>query len=297
MTDLPTILLTGGNGQVGRELRRTLMVLGNVCAPGSTEFDLTDPDGMRDYIRKYRPDWIVNPAAYTAVDKAESERDLCRQVNVDGVRILAELAEATGAALIHFSTDYVFDGASTRPYREDDAPAPLNWYGRTKLDGERAVQASTQRALIFRTAWVYGAGGNNFVATMQRLFAERESVSVVDDQRGAPTWARAIAEATAQVLAQCRDPSVLERGAGLYHMSCAGETSWYEFARRIHDRMAEAGTPRLATIQPIPTHEYPTPAARAAYSVLDNSRLQQVFGIRLPHWEKGFELAAPEFGL
>ena len=236
---LRTILLTGSSGQVGWELRRSLASLGNVVAPGRDVLDLARPQSLATAIRELRPDLIVNPAAYTAVDQAESERELAQVINADSVAVLAREAARLRITLVHFSTDYVFDGSQTSAYRETDRPNPLSVYGRTKLAGEQAIQASGADHLIFRSSWVYGLRGRNFLLTMRRLAREREAVSVVDDQLGAPTWARAIAEATSQVLALWLAPGASEDDrrqlSGVYHMSCRGQTSWHGFAQAIFE--------------------------------------------------------------
>lgn len=278
------ILLTGARGQLGWELRRTLASLGEVTALDSRALDLTDADAIRRVVRERAPRVIVNPAAYTAVDRAESEADLAHAVNATAPGVLAEEAERLGATLIHYSTDYVFDGSGDRPWREDDASAPLNVYGASKLAGERAIQASGCRHLIFRTSWVYGARGANFLLTMRRLMRERPELKIVADQTGAPTWCRDLAEASALALAQIVSPA---RGAdkpgpwGVYHMTNAGATSWHGFAEAILALDPPDTRPRLL---PIPSSEYPTPARRPHNSRLDNGKLARVFGLRLPDW-------------
>jgi len=284
------ILLTGANGQVGWELRRTLATLGRVVAVDSKAMDLTDPDAIRRVVADATPRVIVNPAAYTAVDKAESEPDRARAVNAEAPGLLAEAAARSGALLVHYSTDYVFDGRGETPWREDAPTGPLNVYGATKLAGEQAIAASGCRHLIFRTSWVYGARGANFLLTMRRLMRERPELKIVDDQMGAPTWCRSLAEATAQVLAQVTSPA---RGAdkpepwGVYHMTNGGQTSWYGFARAILDLEGLETPPRLV---PIPSSDYPTPARRPLNSRLDNGKLERVFGLRLPDWQDALKL-------
>ncbi len=283
------ILLIGGQGQVGWELQRTLAPLGTVYAPARTELDLADADALRQAVRQAGPDLIVNAAAYTAVDQAERERDLAFRINGDAPGILAEEARRIDAAIVHYSTDYVFDGAKGAPYEEIDAPRPLNAYGESKLAGERAVAASGAAHLILRTSWVYGVRGKNFLLTMRRLGQERDELRVVDDQVGAPTWSRLIAEATASVLAHCLHkgsvaPVLAERG-GLYHLSCAGQVSWHGFARAI-----VATLPKPPRVTPIATQDYPTPAARPAYSVLSNGKLARAFGLVLPDWRRALAL-------
>ena len=284
------ILLTGANGQVGWELRRTLATLGEVVAVDSQAMNLTDADGIRGVIRALRPQVIVNSAAYTAVDKAESEPQLAHAVNAVAPGILAEEAKRIGAILVHYSTDYVFDGSGETPWKEDAASAPLNVYGASKLAGEQAIEAVGGRHLIFRTAWVYGTRGGNFLLTMRRLFRERPELKIVADQIGAPTWCRSLAEATAQGLAQCLSP---QRGAdrpepwGVYHMTNAGETAWHGFAQDILRLEPPAAPPSLL---PIPSADYPTPARRPLNSRLDNGKLARVFGIRLPPWQTALKL-------
>lgn len=284
------ILLTGGNGQVGWELRRTLACLGEVVTVDSKEMDLSDAAAIRRVVREVKPRIIVNPAAHTAVDKAESERDLAWAVNATAPGILADEAEKLGALLVHYSTDYVFNGTGERPWREDDATGPLNVYGASKLAGEQAIQAACRRHLIFRTSWVYGARGANFLLTMRRLMRERPELKIVADQIGAPTWSRMLAEATALILAQQVSPA---RGAdrpepwGVYHMTNAGETSWHGFAEAIQ---ALDDAESKARLLPIPSSDYPTPATRPLNSRLNNDKLARVFGVRLPDWRAALEL-------
>ncbi|MBU1666706.1 MAG: dTDP-4-dehydrorhamnose reductase [Gammaproteobacteria bacterium] len=284
------ILLTGGNGQVGWELRRTLACLGEVVAVDSKEMDLTDADAIRRVVREVNPRIIVNPAAHTAVDKAESESDRAYAINAGAPGILAEEAEKLGALLVHYSTDYVFDGTGDTPWREDDASGPLNVYGASKLAGEQAIQAACRRHLIFRTSWVYGARGANFLLTMRRLMRERPELKIVADQIGAPTWSRMLAEATALILAQQISPA---RGAdrpdpwGVYHMTNAGETSWHGFAEAIQTL---DGAESKARLLPIPSSDYPTPAKRPLNSRLNNDKLARVFGVRLPDWREALAL-------
>jgi dTDP-4-dehydrorhamnose reductase len=266
------VLLTGCNGQVGWELERSLAPLGQVTATDLATLDLADADATRRAVRAAKPDVIVNAAAYTAVDKAESERDLAHAINATAVGVLAEETKRLGALLVHYSTDYVFDGTKGTPYVEDDAPNPVNVYGASKLAGERAAQASGCAYLILRTSWVYGPRGSNFMLTMLRLARERPELQVVDDQIGAPTSSLAIARATAQLL---------RRGAGgLYHLTAAGAVSWCGFARAI---LARAG---IATpVRAIRTEDYPTPAKRPRNSRLDCSRLRKDFDLALAPWE------------
>lgn len=284
------ILLTGASGQVGWELRRSLSTLGTVTALDSRALNLADPDAIRRVVAELKPRVIVNPAAYTAVDKAESEPDRARAVNAVAPGVLAEEAAKLGALLVHYSTDYVFAGGGDTPWREDDPTGPLNVYGATKLAGEQAIREGCPRHLIFRTSWVYGGRGSNFLLTMRRLMRERPELKIVADQIGAPTWCRSLADATAQVLAQLDSPL---RGAdkpepwGVYHMTNAGETSWHGFAQAILAADPVATPPVLL---PIPSSGYPTPAPRPLNSRLDNGKLERMFGIRLPDWQQALEL-------
>lgn len=294
MADARPILLTGPNGQVGWELQRTLAPLGPVVAVGRDRLDLASPDSIRAAIRDIEPGLVVNAAAYTAVDRAEEEQTLAMAVNGEAPGILAEEAKRAGVALIHYSTDYVFDGTASRPYRETDPANPVSTYGRGKLAGEQAVAAVGGAYLILRTAWVYSLRGGNFLLTMRRLAGERAELRVVDDQHGSPTWARAIAEATALILAQCGaadGPGELTERGGLYHLTAAGETTWHGFAEAIVGSMRAAGEPvACKRVLPIPTADYPTPARRPASSVLDCGKLESAFGIRLPDWEDQLRL-------
>lgn len=294
------ILLTGPAGQIGWELRRTLASLGTVHAVGRATrplaADLGDPDALRAAVRAVRPQLIVNAAAYTAVDRAEQEPGLAMAVNAEAPGVLAEEAARVGAAFIHYSTDYVFDGQAAGPYGEDDPTAPLGVYGASKLAGEQAVQAFGGAWWILRTSWIYGARSHNFLRTMLRLGAERDALRVVDDQRGAPTWARMVAEATALMLARAgaagTDPAEAVGGsAGTYHLSCAGETTWCGFARAIF-----AQIPKAPRIEPITTGEWPTPARRPPYSVLAGGRLAERFGLRLPPWEAALARCLEDMG-
>lgn len=283
------ILLTGVNGQVGWELHRTLATLGQITAPTRQQMDLADPDSVRATIRGVRPQLIVNPAAYTAVDRAESEPELARAVNAIAPAVMAEEAARVGAAMIHYSTDYVFDGSKTGAYTEDDIPNPLGVYGQTKLAGEDAIRAAGIPYLILRTSWVYGLRGGNFLLTMQRLFRERDQLRIVADQYGAPTWSRLIAEATAQIVAQQPFAEGRQGCSGIYNMSCAGRTSWHQFASAILNLTAtpEAQRPELL---PIASTDYPTAAKRPANSVLAGDKLWRSFGIALPAWESALAL-------
>lgn len=271
-----TILVTGADGQVGFELVRLLAPAGNVVAADRAMLDLSDRDAIVDVVRRLQPGLIVNAGAYTAVDRAENEPEMARAVNSRAPGILAEEAKRASAVLLHFSTDYVFDGTRTMPYPEDAPTAPLNVYGASKLEGERAIAAVGAHALVFRTSWVYGLRGRNFLLTIRRLAAERDELTVVADQIGVPNWSRALAAATARVVATGL-PALAER-SGVYHLSCTGQASWYDFAQAI---LGDAARPRLV---PIATADYPTPARRPAYGVLATARFERTFGFALPHW-------------
>ena len=288
------ILVTGIAGQVGRDLLAELAPAGDVVGLDRAAMDLASPQSIRDAVRRVSPGIIVNPAAYTAVDRAESEPELAMRVNGEAASVLAQEARRLGAWLVHYSTDYVFDGTKPTPYREDDPTGPVSVYGRTKLAGEQAIAASGCRHLILRTSWVYSLHGRNFLLTMQRLAGERDELRVVADQVGAPTTSLAIAQATARLLARLRAPA--EGLDGIYHMTCGGATSWCGFAQAIVERLphiAQAlGLPvpqRRPSVTAIRTEDYPTPARRPANSVLDNGKLQRTFGIRLPDWEQAFD--------
>jgi dTDP-4-dehydrorhamnose reductase len=283
------ILLIGKNGQVGWELRRTLAPLGKVLAVDYPEIDLTDAAAARRLVLENKPTVVVNAAAYTAVDKAESEPGIAQQINGIAPGVLAEAAKQVGALIIHYSTDYVFDGTKTSPYVETDSTNPLGAYGRTKLEGDQAVRAADGNHLILRLCWVYGARGQNFLLTMQRLARERESLRVVADQFGCPTWSRLIAEATTQVLRHILTVGDSTAFNGTYHLAAGGSTSWHGFASRIVELMPEVER-RCREVAAITTAEYPTPAMRPAYSVLDCGRLQKTFGLQLPDWEECLRL-------
>ncbi|MEO6968482.1 MAG: dTDP-4-dehydrorhamnose reductase [Rhodanobacteraceae bacterium] len=254
--------------------------------------DLSDLDGMRSALDRIAPDLIVNAAAYTAVDRAEDEPELALRINGEAVGVLGAWAAGRGARVLHYSTDYVFDGNATQPYRENDATNPLGAYGHSKLAGEKALRDSGARHLILRTAWVYAARGNNFLRTMLRLGIERDELRVVDDQVGAPTSARLIADASARVIARwCADDDTINvPGDGIYHLVASGQTSWCGFARAIFERAQNAGLrARAPRVVPIKTREYPTRAKRPAYSVLDTAKLRETFGVELPDWEMSLD--------
>jgi dTDP-4-dehydrorhamnose reductase len=304
------ILVTGASGQVGGELLRSLAALGEVVAPSRAELDLSDEASVRAMVRQVKPRWVINPGAYTAVDRAESEPELAYAINATAVRALGEEAKAIGAAVVHFSTDYVFDGQGTAPYTETDAVNPTSVYGASKLAGEQELARSGAAHLIFRTSWVYGATGKNFLLTILKAARERDRLRVVADQHGAPTWSRDLARMTAHVIGECvrrsavpetREglPDAVAQVGGVYHAAGAGETTWYGFAAEAVRQQAER-TPevRLAEVDPIATAEYPTPARRPVNSRLDCRKLQDAFGWSMMRWEESLravlaELAAP----
>jgi len=286
----PRILLTGRNGQVGFELQRALAPLGEVTAVGTTDCDLADTDAIRALVQRVQPQLIVNPAAYTAVDKAESEVDRARAINAIAPGVLGEEAAKLGAAVIHYSTDYVYDGAKDASYVESDSTGPRSVYGQTKLDGERALQAATANHLIFRTSWVVGAHGGNFAKTMLRLAADREELKVVADQFGAPTSAALIADVTAHMARQLLRDGADGFSFGTYHLAADGETTWHAYAQFVIGEailMGKALKTSPERVLPIPASAYPTPAVRPQNSRLDTSHLRQTFGLHLPHWQLG----------
>jgi dTDP-4-dehydrorhamnose reductase len=285
------ILITGKDGQLGWELQRSLAGLGDIVATGRQELDLSDPTGIRQLVRSIRPDVVLNTAAYNAVDRAESEPDIAFKVNAVAPGLLAEECRDLGALLIHFSTDYVFDGKKTTPYSEEDEPAPLSVYGRSKLAGEQAVRAAKGRALSFRTAWLYSHRRDNFVATMWRLARQKSELRVVNDQTGTPTWVKPLSDAMQKIckLALSRRGGMLGEGAPIYHATCLGETTRYEFVRAIFEDLArKAPNEPIARLMPIPSADYPSPASRPKYSALSNAKLERDFGIRLPDWQSAF---------
>ena len=272
-----TILLTGAGGQLGRELAAALPAVGDVVACDRSTLDLADAATIVKVVRDIAPRVIVNAGAYTAVDRAETERESAFAVNADAPGVLAEEARRTGALLIHYSTDYVFDGERTTPYDESASVHPINVYGDSKLAGERAIAASGAAALTLRTSWVYGRHGQNFLVTMQKLAARQREVRVVADQSGVPNWSRSLAQATTRLIGQGVE-RLVER-AGLYHLSAEGATTWYAFAREILREQAQVH------VTPITTAEYPTPARRPRYGVLDASRFARVFGFGMRDWQ------------
>jgi dTDP-4-dehydrorhamnose reductase len=292
---MKTILLTGKNGQVGWELQRTLAPLGRVVALDAEDLDLADAEAIRRKVREIKPHIIVNPAAYTAVDKAEVEPDLAMAINGIAPGVFAEEAKRLDALLVHYSTDYIFDGNKPSAYVEDDVPNPLGVYGKTKLAGEEAVRAAGCRHLILRTSWVYGARGKNFLLTMLKLAQERSELRIVDDQVGAPTWSRTLGEITALILAQMQSPCMnADKAAqryGTYHLTSAGRVSWYGFTAEI---LRQAGTQPAPTLHPIPTSDYPTPAARPKNSCLSNEKLLHAFGLSGGEWQDNLHLCLQE---
>jgi dTDP-4-dehydrorhamnose reductase len=298
---IPHLLLIGAAGQVGWELERTLQPLGSVLATRRAELDLTDPDAVRARVLECRPALICNAAAYTAVDRAESEPDAAQRVNAVAPGVLGEAARACGAAVVHFSTDYVFAGTAAVPYRETDRPEPLSVYGRTKLAGERALADSGVAHLVVRTSWVFAARGHNFVRTMLRLAREREELRVIADQTGSPTWARWLAEATAQIAGWAlRHPggtaAALRDRGGVLHLAGGGSTSWHGFAEAILAADCGRTQHRARRVVPIRSAEFPTAARRPAYSVLDCSEAARRFGIVAPPWQRQLELLMAELG-
>ena len=283
------ILLTGKNGQVGSELNKILTQFGEVLATGKSEMDLSDPNQIRHTISQVNPEIIINAGAYTSVDKAESEPELAQAVNTIAPKILAEEAKKIGAVLIHYSTDYAYSGKiRSKPYLESDPPSPINVYGKTKLEGDKAIEQSGSLYLIFRTGWVYGLGGKSFLRSILRLMKEKDELRIVSDQIGTPTWCRSIADSTVKIIKQLADkksgnpPEKVSSISGVYHMTCGGQTSWHGFAQAILELTNPAPMPRLIAI---PTTDYLTPATRPAYSVLSNEKLYKTFRIELPHWE------------
>jgi dTDP-4-dehydrorhamnose reductase len=298
------ILLTGKSGQVGSELLQMLPAVGDVVAPGRQELDLLDGQQIRRMMQEIRPNLIVNAAAFTAVDAAEKQQREAQAINAEAPAILAEEALKCGAAMVHYSTDYVFDGTKKTPYTETDLTRPLNVYGKTKLTGEEAIRTSGVAHLILRTEWVYGVRGRNFSLTILKMATQKEEIRVVCDQIGAPTWSQDIAESTVKILRDLASASLESRSgewlshvSGIYHLTAGGETTWHGFASAIIEEAAKIavevpwvsaitqGKPLITTkVTPINTSDYPTPAARPAYSLLSNARLKQTFGVQVPHW-------------
>jgi len=294
MNASPTILVTGVNGQVGFELLRTLQGLGRVVPCDRSTLDLSDLERVRTFVRDVKPSLIVNPAAYTAVDQAETDVDAARRLNADLPRVFAEEMARSGGALIHYSTDYVFDGTNTEAYTETDATNPANVYGATKRDGELAIAATGCAHLILRTSWVYGRRGRNFLLTMLKLGAERPELRIVADQVGAPTWSKTIAAATSHIVAQGTASTGTDwwaRRSGVYHLTSAGATSWCGFAEAI---FALAMASHAAKVVPIASSDYPTPAKRPANSRLAMDKLGATFGLRMPDWRDALALCLAE---
>ncbi len=283
----PRILIVGNAGQLGRELESIFAGIGPIVAVDRESVDLADADQTRALVRRAAPNVILNAAAYTAVDRAESERDLAHAINEQAPRVLAQEALERNALLVHYSTDYVFDGSKPEPWTETDAPNPLNVYGASKLAGEQAVANIGGKYLIFRTSWVYGPHGNNFLFTMLRLARERDRLSIVDDQVGAPTTSIALARATHAIVTGILAGRFAD-WAGLYHMTCGGAVSWFGFAQAIFTRAAVQGL-KAPALTPIATKDYPTPAARPRNSVLSNAKLHAHFGVELPPWESALD--------
>ncbi len=299
---MPKILLIGRNGQVAWELQRTLACLGQVIVLDRTtqpvSIDLAKPETVRAAINAITPDLIVNAAAYTAVDKAEQESELAHTVNGLSVQVMAECAKTINAGLIHYSTDYVFDGAAQEPYLEDHPTDPRSVYGASKLFGERAITESGADYLILRTAWVYGGRGHNFLLTMLRLMRERKELSIVSDQYGSPTESRQIAEATAMILAKTVSQTgfTISDQPGIYHLTCQDHTTWHGFASSIYQRARELNILKHdVEILPIKTVDYPTPAPRPSYSVLAGGKLKQHFGLQMPPWKNSLEQCLADF--
>ncbi|MFK3797313.1 dTDP-4-dehydrorhamnose reductase [Pseudomonas sp. NPDC088444] len=275
------ILISGQHGQVSLALQQCLNGLGELIVVGREQLDLSQPESIRAVVREIKPDLIINAAAHTAVDQAESEPDLAYAINATAPGVFAEEAKALGVPFIHYSTDYVFDGSKEGVWNESDTPHPLGVYGSSKLAGEQAIAKVGGQYLILRTSWVYSLTGRNFLLTMQRLLQEREKLTVVADQIGAPTWAGTIAQSTRELIERWRDG---KPGAwGVYHLTASGETSWFGFAQAIGQELIKAGKP-CAALEPIPSSAYPTPAKRPLNSRLDCSRLQQEWGVSQPNW-------------
>ncbi|MGY3023084.1 dTDP-4-dehydrorhamnose reductase [Pseudomonas lurida] len=276
------ILITGQHGQVSRELQRHLQGLGELIVLGRDQLDLANPDQIRQQVRAHRPDLIINAAAHTAVDQAQSEPEVAFAINATAPGVLAEEAKALGIPLIHYSTDYVFDGSKPAPYTEADTPNPLGVYGQSKLAGEQAIAAVGGEHLILRTSWVYSSHGKNFLLTMQRLLQDKPQMRIVADQIGAPTWAGSIASSTRTLIErwQAGEPGEW----GVYHLTAGGETSWFGFAQAIGEHLRQQGK-ACADLEPIPSSAYPTPAKRPLNSRLDCTRLQQQWHVSQPHWQ------------
>lgn len=296
MSAAPRILIVGAAGQVGLELQRSFRGVGEITAADRETLDLAQPDEIRALVRRVQPEILLNAAAYTAVDRAEVEPELAMAINAQAPRVLAEEAARLGALLVHYSTDYVFDGEKQGPWTEEDRPDPLNVYGRSKLAGERAMEEVGGRYLIFRTSWVYGAHGANFLLTMLRLAQTRERIAVVDDQHGSPTTAIELANATCAIVKGAMEGKfgAEENWAGLYQMTCSGETTWCGFARAIFERAGMLLGGKAPIVIPIASAEYSTPARRPRNSVLSNAKLNKVFGVQLAPWEAALDAVVRE---
>ena len=293
----PLILVTGSSGQVGGELLRLLKPLGTIYAPTRDEMDLSQPDSIREVMRRVQPGWVVNAGAYTAVDRAETEKELAFAVNGAAPGVLGEEAVRIGAAVLHYSTDYVYDGEALEPYDEDCPTHPLSVYGASKLEGEQALAASGAAHIILRTSWVYGAKGKNFVTTILRAARERTELTVVDDQVGAPTWSCELARLAATILVQAPDAEAARAFEGIYHAAAKGATSWFGFAQQIVklQRQAEPET-RFAEVMPIPSSSYKTAARRPANSRLNCKKLFETFGFEFPSWQQSLSDVLEEIG-
>lgn len=291
MSGKPRVLILGAAGQVGTELQRSFAGWGDLVAVDRETFDIGVAEQIREAVRRIQPQVILNAAAYTAVDRAESEPERAAAINADAPRVLAQEAVQAGALLVHYSTDYVFDGTKIEPWVEEDRPNPLNVYGASKLAGEEAIRAAGGRYLIFRTSWVYGAHGNNFLRTMLRLGGERDRLSIVSDQHGGPTTSSELADATRSIVegVMAKRFGAPETWAGLYHMTCGGSTTWSDFARAIFDHAGHLLGGRRPHVDPIPSSQYPTPAKRPRNSVLSNARLKAQFGVELRPWEAALD--------
>lgn len=298
MSGLGRILILGANGQVGRELRRSFDGEGELICPSRDEADLALPETLREAVRRIEPDLILNAAAYTAVDRAETEQDIAFTINAHAPRVLAEEAARRNVLLVHYSTDYVFDGSRQGPWLEEDEPRPLNIYGASKLAGEEAIRQAGGRYLIFRTSWVYGPQGNNFLLTMLRVGRERDQIRVVDDQRGAPTTSIELAQATRSIVEGVRSGQYgsAEDWVGVYHMTCGGATTWCGFAREIFARGGHLLGRRVPEVVPISSAEYKTAAQRPANSVLSNEKLKSRFGVALAGWDDALDEVLSQAG-
>ncbi len=290
-TESPRILIVGGAGQVGVELQRSFNGFGSVVAVDRETFDMADPEQTRALVQRERPDVILNAAAYTAVDRAESEPEIARAINETACGVMAEEALKLGALLVHYSTDYVFDGEKRQPWVESDAPNPLGVYGATKLGGEKAIERVGGRYLIFRTSWVYGPHGKNFLLTMLKLAGERDRLSIVDDQIGSPTTSIELANATRTIVEGALSGKFgpTQDWAGLYHMTCGDAVTWFGFAQAIFPRAAMQLNVRQPELVPISSEQYPTPAKRPRYSVLSNRKLADRFGVSLASWQDALD--------